>query len=485
MAKKKQHKASHSVPSTPNRNEPSYTNIIHITELHGVRICVAEGNLLQATCAKVLPTNEFFNLSDSDWESSSPRSIVGQYIKQLSQGDRRLLQKSINKALGRRKVSKDLGYPFGHTIIVGCQSDTLLFTNTVKYDLEEVKRRLECEHELSRVGGMSAEIEREMLHSEREWTWYRLQSAIKMSREQIEDLHYRTQVHYDTCLLAIGQCIENILRAAQQHEIENLAIPLLGAGWGGLDGKAVFTTMLSHLNKVIIANSHVDSLPTLTSRSVFPRNVQFVFGPNTLIDRAFVLHSLQERSLCEGLPEPDILRAIEIVRLYKNELDAVQERIDKYEKLGETHPSLLDDRKEQLDKRLLDIKQALSKQVLIEGDQVMGDKYTVGQAGAVGPKAKAKDTTYQQIWVQQQDSVDLEVIAKELALLRGKMRESAKDAEQDIAIGHVAAAETAAKNHDGPGVIQNLKNAGKWTFDFARDLGVNIVAELMKKAMGM
>jgi hypothetical protein len=62
---------------------------------------VGKGDLLQAKITKVLPTNEFFNLADSDWESASPKSIIGHLLKPLSDEERSAFQKQIDEALGR------------------------------------------------------------------------------------------------------------------------------------------------------------------------------------------------------------------------------------------------------------------------------------------------------------------------------------------------------------------------------------------------
>jgi len=134
----------------------------------------------------------------------------------------------------------------------------------------------------------------------------------------------------------------------------------------------------------------------------------------------------------------------------------------------------------------LKIKSEMKQVVFYKEETIMGDQYKVeGQAGAVGRNAKAKDMSFQQIRIEQLGEVDLNALAQELTQLRGKMRGAATEPEHDIAIGHIAAAEAAAKKGDSPGVVQHLKDAGKWMFDFARDAGVNLVAEVMKKSMGL
>ena len=98
----------------------------------------------------------------------------------------------------------------------------------------------------------------------------------------------------------------------------------------------------------------------------------------------------------------------------------------------------------------------------------MGDRYTAGQAGAQGPGAHAHDITFNQIWAQSQDRIDLGALAEDLASLRGHLRSAASAPEHDAAVGAVANAEIAAKAGDGPGALAWLAKAGRWALDRAR-----------------
>ena len=44
----------------------------------------------------------------------------------------------------------------------------------------------------------------------------------------------------------------------------------------------------------------------------------------------------------------------------------------------------------------------------------MGDKYIAGQVGAQGPSAHAHDMTFNQLWSQSGQSIDLQALATEL-----------------------------------------------------------------------
>lgn len=115
----------------------------------------------------------------------------------------------------------------------------------------------------------------------------------------------------------------------------------------------------------------------------------------------------------------------------------------------------------------------------------MGDKYTTGQAGAVGPGSSSTGNTFNQIWQQYSESIDLPTLAAELRQLRNSMRAEAEKAEHDVALGAVASAEAAAENGDGPGALSHLKTAGHWALDVATKIGVNVATAAIKSATGM
>jgi len=110
-----------------------------------------------------------------------------------------------------------------------------------------------------------------------------------------------------------------------------------------------------------------------------------------------------------------------------------------------------------------------------------GDTFNIhGQAGAVGPGARAERNTFQQI----QAGIDLPKLAEELGRLRNAMKDEASGTrEQDKAIGVVADAEEAAAKGDGPAALQYLMSAGKWTFGIAEKIGVAVAIEALKRAM--
>ena len=116
----------------------------------------------------------------------------------------------------------------------------------------------------------------------------------------------------------------------------------------------------------------------------------------------------------------------------------------------------------------------------------MGDQnVNYGQAGAIGRKSTGTIANYDQVWQQTKGSVDLNALAPELTELRTALRQRAESVDQDKAIASVADAEVEAQKGNGPGVMEKLASAGKWVLDVAKEIGVKLATEALKKSMGM
>ncbi|HEY2961400.1 MAG TPA: hypothetical protein VGJ37_03240 [Pyrinomonadaceae bacterium] len=64
------------------------------------------------------------------------------------------------------------------------------------------------------------------------------------------------------------------------------------------------------------------------------------------------------------------------------------------------------------------------------------------------------------------------------------MKKAADTPEQDVAVGAIAAAESAAKKGDEKSVLDHLKNAGQWAMEIGLKVGVPVAIEAIKKASG-
>lgn len=116
---------------------------------------------------------------------------------------------------------------------------------------------------------------------------------------------------------------------------------------------------------------------------------------------------------------------------------------------------------------------------------VMRDNYSAGQAGAIGPNAKASQMTFQQIWNSSQGDINLCSLAQELPVLRSAMRKDAVEPAHDKSIVAISEAEEAAKDNDGRGVMEQLNKAGKWAWEIASKLGLIVATDALKKALGL
>jgi len=116
----------------------------------------------------------------------------------------------------------------------------------------------------------------------------------------------------------------------------------------------------------------------------------------------------------------------------------------------------------------------------------MRDKYDIsGQVGAVGPNANAHDITFNQLWNDTSNKIDLEALTEELPALRKSMKKESNAPEHDLAVGAVANAEIAAKNGDGPAVLKHLKTAGKWSLSCAEKIGTGVAVAALKTSLGI
>lgn len=116
---------------------------------------------------------------------------------------------------------------------------------------------------------------------------------------------------------------------------------------------------------------------------------------------------------------------------------------------------------------------------------IMGDKneFINSQIGAVGSNALSNNNSFQQVIYNFPTNLDFDELRSQLTQLREHLASKAKLPEEFIAISEVAEAELASKNKDGNKVAKHLKGTGKWVFDTAKDIGVELVAELIKKQM--
>jgi len=118
------------------------------------------------------------------------------------------------------------------------------------------------------------------------------------------------------------------------------------------------------------------------------------------------------------------------------------------------------------------------------GIGVSGDRYEVGQAGAVGAGATAHDMQFTQFWNQVSPETDLSMLAAELLTLRVAMRERATEPAHDLSVAEVVQAQLAASEGDGPRALSHLARAGQWALGVAGAIGTGVAVAAIKSALG-
>jgi hypothetical protein len=118
-------------------------------------------------------------------------------------------------------------------------------------------------------------------------------------------------------------------------------------------------------------------------------------------------------------------------------------------------------------------------------ETTMGDKNIINnsQIGAVGSNANSTNNKFQQNNYSLPENLDFDSLSQELKKLKDSLKSNAESPIEFKAIGEVAEAENAAKKKDGNKVIQHLLNGGKWVLNTAKDIGVEVVAELINRQM--
>ena len=117
------------------------------------------------------------------------------------------------------------------------------------------------------------------------------------------------------------------------------------------------------------------------------------------------------------------------------------------------------------------------------GEVIMGDKYEIhGQAGAIGPGAQVHDVTFNQVWNEVADHIDLTRLASELSLLPALKVEQSEPLHEST-LSAVDKAQVAASEGNGPKAMQYLSKASKWALDVATKIGVSVATDVPTKAI--
>ncbi|MFI3156415.1 MAG: hypothetical protein QX199_09665 [Methylococcaceae bacterium] len=110
--------------------------------------------------------------------------------------------------------------------------------------------------------------------------------------------------------------------------------------------------------------------------------------------------------------------------------------------------------------------------------------WKANQVGAMGPNAQATNVTFQQTVIENIEDVDIKVLTRELDVLIGEMKSRADSPEKHAATKEIAVAHREAEAGRLAGALEHLKNGGSWALSVARDIGVDVISNILTKGLG-
>lgn len=103
----------------------------------------------------------------------------------------------------------------------------------------------------------------------------------------------------------------------------------------------------------------------------------------------------------------------------------------------------------------------------------------------VGPQKLVRDEAVSEPTHDLLTSIALEQLATELSTLRDAMKTPGSTAEQDVAVGVIASAETEARQRNPQGTIAHLSNAGQLALDVGKQIGAPITVAAITQLTGL
>ena len=102
---------------------------------------------------------------------------------------------------------------------------------------------------------------------------------------------------------------------------------------------------------------------------------------------------------------------------------------------------------------------------------------------AIGGDAHKVDMTFIEVWNSLRQTIDMEALKHDLITLRTELSKKAKTDDEYKALSQVSMAFEDLKNANGPGMLKRIRNSGEWVFGVAKDIGVSVLADLIKRHM--
>jgi hypothetical protein len=109
--------------------------------------------------------------------------------------------------------------------------------------------------------------------------------------------------------------------------------------------------------------------------------------------------------------------------------------------------------------------------------------FAIGQSATHSSREQSLSLSLIQVWKGIQATVDLNELARQLAMLRQALQEQVKSAEGAVVLGEVAHAEIEASRGNGPSVLKHLREAGIVALEAAHKSGFLLASEAAQAAL--
>lgn len=102
---------------------------------------------------------------------------------------------------------------------------------------------------------------------------------------------------------------------------------------------------------------------------------------------------------------------------------------------------------------------------------------------AFGGDVQPINISFVNIWNTMKDSIDTNSLENELQVLVKELMNKAKESSDYEKIAAVSRARYELEKANGPGMLEQLKKAGKWALDVALEIGKDIAAKVISEAI--
>ncbi len=102
---------------------------------------------------------------------------------------------------------------------------------------------------------------------------------------------------------------------------------------------------------------------------------------------------------------------------------------------------------------------------------------------AIGGDVHKVDMTFIEEWNTLQYTIDIKALKQDLTVLRTELSKRATTDGEFKALSQVSMAFDDLNKANGPSMLKRIRNSGEWVFGIAKDIGVSLIADLIKRHM--